>query len=281
MSSDVLHEEQMRKVSKRVRNGTWRETALSRSSRLRPEARWMLVRGQFDQVADQNGVQVQVFAPLDRADAYASSNREGFLEWWGGNQVEESWRMLRQAEEGLLEIVAAPGVRARAQFAENHALQTLGATDLRVQALQKALADKDTAPEDLRTVARAAIGAAHEASDLQHQKLRGFRNQLFVVTCVLVLAAALLFVLQTAFGLRVIAKPADVDLSANEALAVAMFFGCVGALFSAVPSLAVVPTSSSPFSMVRQQGHAKGRHGRLVRCNRAPRGVRRDGCRRP
>lgn len=258
-----LHEESLPEVSKRVRTGTWRETVRARAGRLRAEARWMLERQEFDPAVGEEGVRVQVFDPISRADAYASRDRQGLLEWWGGSQVEEAWRMLRQAEEGLLELVAPPGLPARARVAEQHAIQALGPTDARVQALQKALADLQASPKDpgitaaLRVAARTALAGAHETSDLQHQQQRGFRNQLFAVSAVLVLAAGLLFLAQSAFGFTVITTPKGVHLGASESLAIAMFFGCVGALFSAVPSLAVAPTSASPFNMLRPQALLK------------------------
>lgn len=252
-----LHPEVLDTSSRRIRSGAWRDEAKSRATRLRTEARWLELRDEVLRKARGEPMRVEIFTPLDRVDQLAGQDRVRFREWLSGSQVEECWRLLRQAEEGVLQAVADDGVAARSQGAIAHGEERLGRDHVLVTSLQSHL-DLGSPPAALRIAALDVVRASHEVSDRRHRLMRLFRNQLIGVTTALVLLAGAALLGQFLINEnRLVPAPADAELSPTIALAMVMFSGCIGALFSAVPSLSEIPETASPFNMARQQAYLK------------------------
>jgi hypothetical protein len=244
-----------------IRSGTWRDEVKARATRLRSEARWMVIRGKILEESRGKPMDVEVFCPLKRVDYLAGKDRVSPREWLSGSQVEDCWRLLRQVEEGLLRVVNDAGVRARAIVAEAKGEKVLGSDHSLVKALREQLGPTSTAKpddEDVRLAALSVLRASHENSARQHRQMRSFRNQLLGLSAVLVVLAGMVLIAQQyVIDERLVPTPTNAGLGATVTLAFVMFFGCVGALFSAVPSLAQVPETSSPFNMARQQATLK------------------------
>jgi hypothetical protein len=156
----------------------------------------------------------------------------------------------------LLRIATGPNLRRLADAAQGHAA-SLGADNAAAAALQAARARDDYGhgdPENLRRAALDAVHAAHERSDRAHRSARSFRNQLLVLSGVLIVLAGAALALQVWVGARLLP---NVGVGDTKTLALVLFFGCVGALFSAVPSLAQIPETTSPFNLPRQQALLK------------------------
>src|SRR5262245_30362981 len=121
----------------------------------------------------------------------ASDDRATFCEWLSGSQVEECWRLLRQAEEGLVRAVGPEGVVATVKAkADSHAEPLLGRGHALVRAFEAASAETPGDPENIRRAALDVIGASHEASDRMHRQVRSFRNVLLTVSLVMLGLAA-------------------------------------------------------------------------------------------
>lgn len=235
------------------RSATWREEALARAARLRSDLVGSRTRGEIDPRWVPELVSLEVEEPLREATEIATYERMTSREWWSGSQVEGCWRRLRQAEEGIFQLSCAATVPVRARAAEGHGSRLLAGDDPRLSALRTLLSAPDPDAERLRVAGLEVLRAAHEASDGRHRQMRSFRNQLFVLSAVLGVFALLLLVLEPLLDLRIVGA----GLSTNGGTALVMLFGMIGALFSAVPSLATAPESSSPFTMVRQQALLK------------------------
>jgi hypothetical protein len=242
-----------------IRSGAWRDEVKARATRLRTEARWMAIRGEILPETRGEPMEVEIFGPLQRVDELAGKDRVSPQEWLSGSQVEDCWRLLRQAEEGLLQVVDDGGVRARASAAEAKGEKALGSDHVLVKALREQLSPtSNTKPDEVRVAALAVLRVSHENSARQHRQMRSFRNQLLGLSAVLVILAGIALIAQQyLIDERLLPTATDAGLGATVTLAFVMFFGCVGALFSAVPSLAQIPETSSPFNMARQQATLK------------------------
>jgi hypothetical protein len=256
-STADLHPDHLDTGSKGIRPGAWRDEVKSRSTRLRTEARWLAVRGETLPVAAGDPMEIEIYKPLGRADELAGRDRLSFREWLSGSQVEECWRLLRQAEEGLFQLLPEAALPSRARAAEVHGLQVLGPEHPLMRTLRTELAKTSENTTALRNAALDVLRVAHETTDKEHRRIRSFRNQLLGLSTVLILLAAILVLGQNLLDVALVPPPNDATLSATSLLALIMFFGSVGALFSAVPSLATLPETSSPFNMSRQQAILK------------------------
>lgn len=246
-------------------SGAWREEVKGRLTRLEAEARWLHQSRQpsADQLALMRS---QVCQPLaDLNVVLRTSPRWNVLSklrlWFLGSEIEECWRLLRQAEEGLL-IVDDRGVRSHAESALVVGNAVLGNADPKVQNLARELEDTGT-PSAEMALQRAAfdvLSHAHEVSDGRHRQMRGFRNQLFGLSGVLlILAAALVLFQRFVMDAPLIPPPAAETWrpEPTTTLILVMFSGCIGALFSAVPSLAQIPEADHPFDLARAQAILK------------------------
>lgn len=236
-----------------VRAAAWREEALARAARLRADLSGLRTRAQIDPRWSEQAIASEITTPLDEATHLAAVDRMTVAEWWTGSQVEECWRRLRQAEEGIFQIVAGPTVQVRARAAEGHGSGMLAGDDPRLAGLRLLLGEQAPDEERLRTAGLEVLRASHEASDGRHRRMRSFRNQLFVLSAALCASALVLLGIEPLLGVSLI----DTGLPAPGGTALVMFFGMVGALFSAVPSLSTAPELSTPFTMIRQQALLK------------------------
>lgn len=252
MSAMDLHPEQTEPSGKRLQSGAWRDEVKSRATRLRSEARSLRVPPER-----QEAIKVEIFDPLDRVDELA--NRPARLrEWLSGALVEECWRLLRQAEEGILRFVPDQDMRVSAEAAVAHGEKHLGRDDALVRSLQNYLDDQTSSPDTLRTAAVRMLGVSHEQSDGRHRQMRQFRNQLLGMSVALVVLAGLALLGQFLINDdRLIPGPSDAEVSPTITLGLVIFAGYIGALFSAIPSWSQIPQTQSPFNMARQQAYLK------------------------
>ena len=139
----------------------------------------------------------EIFGPLTRVHELAGKDGVNPREWLSGSQVEDCWRLLRQVEEGLLQVVNDAGVRARAIRAEAKGEKVLGSDHSLMKALRGQLSSTSNAnADDLRVAALSVLRASHEISARQQRQMRSFRNQLLGLSAVLVVLAGLVLVAQ-------------------------------------------------------------------------------------
>lgn len=193
---------------------------------------------------------------LQQAAAYANAP---WTQWWWdpGSQVEACWRELHLAEESLLRATQQPLLQARAADVARRGARVLGRDDGQV-ARMRALADQSAEQVDVDVLRESAVNLLtriHQASDQQMRNLRSLRNQLRFLAGLLALLAVATVVAIGILGWQIL--PAPDGIPAWGALAVAMVAGLLGALFSAVPSLAAVPEKSMVFNPIREQALLK------------------------
>ncbi len=204
---------------------------------------------------------------LERASALA--NRPP-APWWfrRGSHIEATWRQIRLAEEALLREVREDRLLASATAASEQGHAYLSRGNRRLVALDQLLATWNTAevkPEELRAAALSVLVAAHSTSDDRHRRLRTLASQLWWLTAVLGVLAIVQVIAVAVLGWQVLPAVADSPLADGssevitgwQAVALAMLAGFVGALFSAIPSLALVPPRDSTFNPIRAQAGLK------------------------
>jgi hypothetical protein len=234
-----------------TRSGVWRHEVLDRVGRLRVEIETI-----------QSGNREIAQTVEDNLDAAEAIGTSGVARFASGRQIENAWRHLRLAEEGLLRLIPDADetkISAAATKALAHARRDLPADD----AIAKDL--KDVLPVTaqnralvLRLTQDLTI-AAHEARTGQHLSQRAFRNQIRTVTGILAgLGICSVIVLASSpdggpSGLL----PGPNGLKTWEVALLALLMGSMGALFSAVPSLSQVPSQSSPFTPIKDQAALK------------------------
>ncbi len=236
-----------------VRWGAWRDDVWDRIGRLShstlalsPDAE-PLVRGHVDQAAE-----------------YAN---ESWRLWFGrrGSRIEAVWRELRLAEEAFLEHVPDSLVWVKAEEAVDHGRRHLGADDPAVKMLSKLL-DQDGTPDEvtartpsIRSHALQVLIRAHEASDRDHRSLRAFGLQMMAWIWFLTLLAIILVVFVRVWDWQFVTPPVRQGeaVGAWQSIALAMGAGMFGAMFTAVPSIWMVPDKKAPFNPVTKQAVLK------------------------
>lgn len=233
-----------------LRPGTWRHEVLDRVGRLEAELATFGYPGPTVAM-----VRSDLEAARQIATAHGWSWDAG-----SGRAIENAWRYLRLAEEGLAGLTRGQDrIEVLAARALGHAKGHLPADHVLTQDLTRALAAEPRQPGRLKELAEAVIVQAHEASTAQHHQQRSFRNQVRGLTLVLLLlaaacVAALLAVpAEQTTGLL----PAPEGMTTQVAAPLAMFLGSMGALFSALPSLSQLASQSSPFNPVKEQAALK------------------------
>ena len=231
-----------------AKGGLWREEVLDRAGRLEVDLN-LLARDH----ADNPGLGIAWEHVTD-----AMTLTEGWVtpaQWWSGSRIEDCWRRLRQAEEAMLDLGSRDEVLANIHEAHNHAAFYLGEEDSRTKDLGVLLAKNPQAIEDLVPTARIALAASHEVSDRQHRASRSFINTLRVTILLLAVFVAAFVVAVQVWDLALV--PAVGSLSQPVLVGVAVLFGALGAMFSAIPSLAQMPAKAQTFSPVRTQAVLK------------------------
>jgi hypothetical protein len=240
---------------KRFRSGIWREEAKSQCMRLRADAYWLHARS-GSSVGDEQVTTQEVDEPLQLAEELAD-RRLTIVEWFSGAVIEECWRNLRLAEESLVELSKDEFFDSRALLALDYGTLVLGPTNEQVTRLKNALHVESVDRPLVRTLALGVLRAAHEQSDGEHRSLRLFRNQLLVLSLTLVVLAIIAVIGQSFIGSSLVPIPSGGGLGPTTGLLVVIVAGCIGALFSAIPSLSQIPERSQPFSVTRQQALLK------------------------
>jgi hypothetical protein len=245
----------------------WREVVLARAERIDQELEALEL--EYPGVRDDFAKR-EITARTAQVRQWAKERHYSPSQLWSGGVIEACWRELRLAEEAFTHVVPESQLPMLAAGAVDHAKFYIGPEDKRTEGLNASLSafmnggggGSGTGPDSRAAVLRSAItsvlAAAHEASDTRHQDLRAFRNQLRVLAAVLFVLAALLVVV--AFGpfrdeLLLLPEPAGV--SGGWAVVFAFGAGALGALFSAIPSLAQIPEKALVFNPQREQAVLK------------------------
>ena len=229
--------------------GLWREEALARAGRLKQRSTVGLPNLSQEGKAD--------FArDVKNAEDFANA-RQGVAAWWTGSLIEGCWRNLRLAEELAFLGSSASEVQAQSRVALAHGIAALGSDDIRVKALQSMLdkGDPPDPPDTYHAVGYEVLVASHEAADRKHRELRSFRNGLRILVLLLLILALTLLAGVGFWGWKLLPTPSE--MTPLSLVSIALFFGALGALFSAIPSLAQVPEQSTPFNPIAEQAALK------------------------
>jgi hypothetical protein len=231
----------------------WRQAAVARAERVvqalnDPQREPLRAR-------EAEFAETEVRGRATTAAQLATGSSRSLRDWWSGGDVESCWRELRLAEEGLVYLAAPHQLPSLAQDALNHANAYLPAGDKRVDQLKQA-ARQPNAVDGLRASIVSVLAAGHEASDQAHRDMRGYQNLLRLLTIALGLLAALAAVAAVTWLRVPLFTPPD-GIGAGWAVVCAFAAGAMGALFSAIPSLAQIPPSGAPFNPVREQAGLK------------------------
>ena len=99
---------------------------------------------------------------------------EQFLDWWTGAPCEAAYVNVHEAEIALAQILPQDQIKARIPEALAR-LQTMDVTDPRRRAAETQLTSNSSGSE-LRAAFQSAVRIGMELKDLQHDRLRAFRN---------------------------------------------------------------------------------------------------------
>ncbi len=110
----------------------------------------------------------------------------------------------------------------------------------------------------LQAAMQAVLDKTNDESDTFHFAARAFRNRLLITSAIIITVSASLVVIQGQLAtLPIIALPKDVAHNRWGVMLLIMAFGSVGALVSAIPSMASLPSVSSPYNFPIQQALVK------------------------
>lgn len=238
------------------RLGTWRHEVLDRVGRLDQE---------LTRLATPDSTVTHAVRDNLATARRIAKDEDSTFDGWSGRSIENAWRYLRLAEEGLLDLVREDRhdeLEVTLGRAIGHGMKHLPADDPMLTDLRAISAKASREAADwgrIKEVSQAVTVRAHEASTRDHQRQRSFRNQLRGLTAVLLglAAGSVLALLAVGPDGPTDLLPAPAALDPWLAVALAMGLGSIGALFSAVPSLAQKPTEGSPFNTVKEQAALK------------------------
>ncbi|WP_156371235.1 hypothetical protein [Nocardia arizonensis] len=211
-----------------------------------------------------------LISELLRDAAMAAQQKVGLRKWWWGTEIERAWARLREVEERTIDLLDERELTTRAVdvaahgsfYLEGDNKQLLHLDALRVAAQSK---DSPVPPRELRASMIGVLRASHEQADRINQEARNLRNRLVLASALCLLFAVVLVVVQwRAVGTRLLEPPASWSGSSGFFLVVVMFFGGLGALFTAIPAISRVPSDFSPFNLPVQQALLKVMLGPLV-----------------
>ena len=207
-------------------------------------------------------------------------------DWWYGGRVEQAWSRLHEAELLIIDASTTDLIPVLLEEAVEHAA-VLDQTDparARLssfvecpQLLSSGYPMTPSAPAPStpppvptttppRVMMRAVAERAFAVSDGFHQSARAFRNRLVVTFLIIVGVAAGLVILQWRLPQApIFAVPHNPgDLSRWAVMLLVMVFGGLGALVTTIPSMAAIPTVTSPFNFPMQQAFVKISLGTLT-----------------
>jgi hypothetical protein len=253
----------------------WMDRAMTCAGRLRGEAEEAQRRGELDWVfkGGPAGGEVtlmdQFNKDLGRAEELASGRARGTWwrrpeEWLFGSPVEETWRLIHLADERLMRALTPEAVPVRAAAVLHDGEETLGTSHPAVIALRRCLhsplegeqTSVARSAESQRTPAMELMRETHDLTDDVHRRARSLRNRILFTSLVLIGLALALILVQGLTGFGLVPLQED-ELGTTWALALTMFFGSLGGLLSAIPSLSSVPEKQSPFNLPTQQAILK------------------------
>jgi hypothetical protein len=113
--------------------------------------------------------------------------------------------------------------------------------------------------DDLRAVVRDVHQESFRQNDTFHKSVRALRNRIVVFSLLAVAADGALIAFSVFIPkLRILSIAKGVHLPSSwQLMLLVTFFGCVGALVSAVPAIAAIPRVDSPFNVPLQQALLK------------------------
>jgi hypothetical protein len=106
---------------------------------------------------------------------------------------------------------------------------------------------------------QAVLRKSWDQSDQFHASVRAFRNRLVITSAIVIAVSALLVIVQWRLPTAHIFQLTKDgrDLRRWTAMLLIMLFGSVGALVTAIPSMAAIPRVSSPYNFPLQQAFVK------------------------
>jgi hypothetical protein len=207
---------------------------------------------------------------LEDADA-ASNEKVGFRKWWWGTEIERAMARLYEVGQRTVDLLPDCELLARAAFACERGSRYLRHDDKRLQDLEAlrmraAMVNPPRPTAGLRSAVVEVLRATSAQSDRTNQEARYFRNRLLIASVLCFLFAVAIVVVQWRLGEdeRLLVPPKDWHGSAWQFLVAVMTFGGVGALFTAIPAMANVPSDFSPFNLPYPQALLKIVFGPLI-----------------
>ena len=135
---------------------------------------------------DQQAAAAAARASLARAEVLGSGLQvPGRFPWWRGTQVESSYLHLHVARVAMVDLYDEDELKAEIPRAVARVQGALHRDDPR-RLGHEDLAEKD--PRALRATLRRLVEDGHEATDLQHRRLRSFRNVTLLAALAVILA---------------------------------------------------------------------------------------------
>ncbi len=201
--------------------------------------------------------QKHVLDSINEADRLRTSP-QSLAAWWSGSLIEDAWRHIRHAEESLVDVAPdLAALRHHVTPALARAADKLPANDPLVTAVTAAASGHDA--DTLRRALLDLLAAVNTESAERHQRQRGLRNRLRIITiglgtgALIAIAAGLWWWKTIPDGLVTVPS----GLAGGTWLALAVIAGAVGALFSAIPSLSLGDAQASSFDTTAQQALLK------------------------
>ncbi|NKQ57778.1 hypothetical protein HFP15_33450 [Amycolatopsis sp. K13G38] len=187
--------------------------------------------------------------------------------WWSATPIEAAWGLLHDIEERLVGLTGDEELISEAGKALEHAPQFLKPDDERLRYLRDELtrARASAAPppntRTLRAATIAVLAVTHEASDMLYRQSRALRNRMLGASLVSLLAVGVAFAAQVVLLPRgqVLIHTEGTAPSGVPLLALVALAGLIGAVISALPVMASMPTGyrRNPYSLPVQQALLK------------------------
>jgi len=238
-------------VDIRQRGGAWREEVWDRVGRYRDA-----INRSF---ASSPGTRELIDDHLREAESVAN---DSYWPWAGRrrSRIEAVWRELRLAEEAIVAHAEDGDLLVLARDAISHGKRYLGPTDSRVVALQEATSADHVDLTKVREETLLVLTEAHKASDASHRVLGAVGQQIALWTGWLAGLAGLTVIGIAVLGwefLPAVSDGADGVIEGWQTVLLAMVAGLVGAVFTAVPSISLIPDKGEPFNPVWRQAALK------------------------